>query len=119
MTYFQRTDIPTEKRFQMVHIRGNHLERLGIKNIGGCAIIDRAATPKVGDVVYCTLTECDMCGFIKLVKRIEVDTVIVGSAFMDRTQDYETEAYAILGVVLSIYGGVDGFIKYVRPKGGK
>ena len=107
---------PPKKRFCLEKIYGDCLERVGIKNRGGgYAIIDRNATPKVGDIVHCLKHFQNIGGYLKQVKRIEGDSIIVGTAYADTSKDYEFEAGEILGVVIETYGGYPGFREYVRP----
>lgn len=115
MTHIHKKN-PPKKRFCIEHIHGDCLERLGIKNHGGGhAIIDRNATPKVGDIVHCMKPFQNIGGYIKQVKRIEGDSIIVGTAYADPSKDFEFEAGEICGVVIETYGGFPGFREYVRP----
>ena len=108
---------PKHKRFCLERICGNCLEKLGIHNMGGgYAIIDQNADFKVGDVVHCLKHGQNIGGYLKQVKRIEGDSVIVGTAYYDETKDFEFEAGEILGVVLETFGGSFGnYREYVRP----
>ena len=108
---------PKHKRFCLERICGNFLEKLGIHNMGGgYAIIDQNADFKVGDVVHCLKHGQNIGGYLKQVKRIEGDSVIVGTAYYDETKDFEFEAGEILGVVLETFGGSFGnYREYVRP----
>ncbi len=108
---------PRHERFCLERICGNCLEKLGIKNWGGgFAIIDKNANVNVGDVVHCLAHGQNVGGYLKQVKRIEGDSIIVGTAYYDKTKDYEFEAGEILGVVIETYGGsFSNFREYVRP----
>lgn len=105
------------KRFCLERIHGNCLERVGIKNGGGggYAIIDRCAIPKVGDIVHCLKHFQNIGGYIKQVKRIEGNSIIVGTAYIDESKDFEFEAGEILGVVIETYGQYPSFREYIRP----
>ena len=118
MTHYSRAVTP-QKRFCLRQIYGDCLEKLGIRNVGGgYAIIDKNAIPKVGDVVHCLKGIGNVQGYLKQVKRIEGDSVIVGTAYLDEKKDYEFEASEILGVVLETYGKTFGWREYERPKEG-
>ena len=107
---------PQKKRFVMKQIYGNCLEKLGVRNEGGgFAIIDHNATPKVGDIVHCAKEGVNISSCLKQVKRIEGDSIIVGTAYYDETKDFEFEAGEIYGVVLETYGKLWGYREYIRP----
>lgn len=104
------------KRFCIRQIHGICLEKLGIRNEGGgYAIVDKCATPKVGDVVICIRGGANLSPYCKQIKRIEGDSYIVGTAYLDESKDFEFEASEIVGVVLETYGKRWGYRKYVRP----
>ena len=104
------------RRFRIRHIHGDCLEKVEIRNVGeGYAIIDCCATPKVGDIVHCLRDGANISSYIKQVKRIEGDSYIVGTAYLDETKDFEFEASEIIGVVLETYSKLSGFREYVRP----
>ena len=107
---------PPKKRFALHTIHGNCLEKLGVKNNGGgYAIIDHNATVKVGDIVHCGKVTGQIGGYIKQVKEINGDSIIVGTAYFDESKDFQFEAAEIYGVVIETYGKVSGFREYVRP----
>lgn len=108
---------PKHKRFCLERICGNCLERLGIHNEGGgFAIIDRNAECKVGDVVHCLKHNENIRSYLKQVKRIEENNIIVGTAYYDKSKDFEFEAGEILGVVIETFGASFGnYREYVRP----
>lgn len=115
MTHFVK-ERPPEKRFVLRQIHGNCLEKLGVKNVGGgYAIIDQNIKPEVGDLVHCLLNGANVGSYIKQVKEIKGDTVIVGTAYLDESKDFTAEADEILGVVLETYGKTWGYREYVRP----
>ena len=105
-----------ERRFRIRQIYGNCLEKVGIKNIGGgYAIIDKCATPKVGDIVHCLKGDANISTYIKQVKRVEGDSYIVGTAYFDESKDFEFEASEITGVVIETYEKMFGYREYIRP----
>lgn len=105
-----------KRRYRIEQIYGNCLEKVGIRNAGGgYAIIDKNATAKVGDIVHCLRGCANISSYIKQVKRIEGDTYIVGTAYLDESKDFEFEASEILGVVLETYGKTFVYREYVRP----
>ncbi len=107
---------PPKKRFVLHTIYGNCLEKLGVKNNGGgYAIIDLNATVKVGDIVHCGKVTGQIGGYIKQVKEINGDSIIVGTAYLDESKDFQFEAAEIYGVVIETYGKISGFREYVRP----
>lgn len=107
---------PPEKRFTLREIYGDCLAKLGVKNTcGGYAIIDHNATVKVGDLVHCSKVTGQINGYIKQVKEINGDSIIVGTAYLDETKDFQFEAAEIYGVVIETYGKIFGFREYVRP----
>ncbi len=107
---------PPKKRFAIHPIHGNCLEKLGVKNNGGgYAIIDHNATVKVGDIVHCGKVTGQIGGYIKQVKEINGDSIIVGTAYLDESKDFQFEAAEIYGVVIETYGKISGFREYVRP----
>lgn len=106
---------PPKKRFILREIYGDCLAKLGVRNEGGYAIIDHNATVKVGDLVYCSKVTGQIGGYIKQVKEINGDSIIVGTAYLDETKDFQFEAAEIYGVVIETYGKIFSFREYVRP----
>lgn len=107
---------PPKKRFSLKPIYGNCLEKLGVKNEGGgFAIIDANATVRVGDLVHCSKVLGQIGGYIKQVKEINGDSVIVGTAYFDETKDFTFEAAEIFGTVIETYGKLSHWREYVRP----
>ena len=107
---------PQHKRYTLKDICGNCLEKIGIHNIGGgFAIIDRNASVNVGDVVWCTKNAGTLNSYIKQVKEINGDSVIVGTAYFDESKDFQFEAAEILGTVIETYGKTWRDREYVRP----
>lgn len=114
MTYHVKKR-PPKRRFFIRSIYGDCLEKLGIRNIGGgYAIIDANAKVKVGDIVFCSRVLGQIGGYIKQVKEINGDSVIVGTAYLDESRDFTFEAAEIMGTVLETYGKQGGR-EYVRP----
>lgn len=104
------------KRFSLLSICGNCLEKLGIHNEGGgYAKIDSCITPKVGDVVHCFKEGSNVGGYLKQVKRIEGDTYIVGTAYYDESKDFEFAAGEMVGVVVETYSKTWRWQEYARP----
>lgn len=107
---------PPKKRFSICGIYGNCLEKLGVKNEGGgYAIIDHNATVKIGDIVHCSKISGQIGGYLKQVKEINGDSIIVGTAYFDESKDFQFEATEICGVVIETYGKIFSFREYVRP----
>lgn len=105
-----------QRRFSINLINGNCLEKLGIKNTGGgYAIVDANATVNVGDVVHCSKCLGGLQTYLKQVKEINGDSVIVGTAYYDESKDFQFEAAEIMGTVIETYGKTFGFREYVRP----
>lgn len=105
-----------KKRFYIEQIYGDCLAKVRVRNVGGgYAIIDHNAKAKVGDLVHCARNCENISSYIKQVKRIEGDTYIVGTAYLDESKDFEFEASNIYGVVIETYGKAFGFRDYVRP----
>lgn len=106
-----------KKRFCLESIYGDCLEKLGIKNKGGGhAIVDRCGKPKVGDIVHCTRVVGTLNSYLKQVKEINGDSIIVGTAYVDETRDFSFEAAEIYGVVIETYSKFpNNYREYVRP----
>ena len=116
MTYI-RHEKNKKKRFCIEHIHGNCLERIGVKNKGGgYAIVDHNATVKVGDLVHCTRIAGTLNSYIKQVKEINGDSIIVGTAYLDESRDFQFEAAEIYGVVIETYSKFpNNYREYIRP----
>lgn len=115
-THFSRKP-DRAKRFEIKQIHGDCLRKVGVNNYnGGYAIIDRWIKPKVDDLVFCFKKHENIGGWIKQVKRIEGDSYIVGTAYLDSSRDFEFEAGEIMGVVIETYGKFpNNYREYVRP----
>lgn len=107
---------PPKKRFTLREIYGDCLERVGVKNRGGgYAIIDANATVRVGDLVHCSRITGQINTYIKQVKAINGDSVIVGTAYLDESRDFTFEAAEIFGTVIETYSKCDHYREYIRP----
>ena len=107
-----------KRRFRIEYIHGDCLERIGVKNRGGSgfAIVDRCGKPKVGDLVHCTKMQGTLNSYIKQVKEINGNSIIVGTAYIDESRDFSFEAAEIRGVVIETYGKFpNNYREYVRP----
>lgn len=112
--------MPQNKRYSLIPIHGDCLQRIGVNNQGGgYAIIDHNATVRVGDLVHCSEITGQIVGYIKQVKEINGDSVIVGTAYLDPTRDFQFECAEIFGVVVETYGKVWNHREYIRPKATK
>ena len=116
------TPQPNKPSRTLHSIYGDCLEkaRLYIPNEGQ-AIIDCSISPKVGDLVYCDNSFGTIHGFIKQVKEIKDDVIIVGTAYADESRDFTFEASVIYGVVTEVFDRVFGKQVYCRQteKGGE
>lgn len=85
-------------------IKGECLEKVGLKiPHGAFAIIDCSISPQVGDLEHCDNAFGTIHGFIKQVKEIKGDTVIVGTSYIDESKDFTFEASVIYGVVTEAF----------------
>jgi len=114
-----KTDIytPNERRQarEMRPIHGECLERAGLRIPNKAyAIIDCSITPKVGDLVHCDNEIGTIHGYIKQVKAIEGETVIVGTAYENECRDYTFAASVIYGVVTEAFDKLFGNRVYCR-----
>lgn len=116
-----KTDIYTPDRRKSPrkaeYIRGQCLENAGlIIPHGAIAIVDCSITPKVGDLVHCDnyLGTCQ--GFIKQIKELRDDFVIVGTSYVDESRDFTFEAYTIYGVITEAFDKLSGKRVYCRDE---
>lgn len=113
MTLRSRAKTPTH-RLEIIHAHGHCLAGLGILKCGsGHVIVDRDADIYVGDIVLCTRRLGTLNSYIKQVRSIFDDSVVVGTAYADGRLNEEFEAAEILGVVTDVYGEM-GFLEYTR-----
>jgi hypothetical protein len=105
---------------ELCSIYGDCLEKAGLRIPNrGQAIIDCSISPKVGDLVHCDNHLGTIHGFIKQVKEIKDEVIIVGTAYADESRDYTFEASVIYGVVTEVFDKVFGKQVYCRQtKGG-
>ena len=102
-------------RFCCKEVYGDCLEAAGLRIPNcGIAIIHRGARLRVGDLVHCTKISGALSSYIKQVKEIRGDSVIVGTAYTDPSRDFTFEAAEILGVVDSVFDKLYGYRVYVR-----
>ena len=105
-----------KKRFALLPIHGNCLEKLGVFNEGGgYAVVDHNTPVRVGDIVHCGRVTGQIGGYMKQVKEINGDSIIVGTAYFDESKDFQFEAAEIYGVVIETYGKLWRFREYKRP----
>ena len=105
------------ERFRAYKIHGDCLEGLGIHiPQGAFVIVDSNTAPEVGDLVHCNKITGEVGSYIKQVKEVKDNSVIVGTAYLDGGRDFTFEAAEIMGVVKEIYCKISGKRKYVRPK---
>ena len=112
MTFISCSDSP-KHRHRIKHYNGTCLEKLGLSGKGH-AIIFQTAKIKVGDVVYCSRTAGQIGGYLKQVKEINGDSIIVGTACFDDAKNFQFEAAEIFGVVLETYDSFFGHREYKR-----
>ncbi len=104
-------------RYSLIEFRGDCLEGEGLYiPDGGYAIIDSNAEIRVGDFVHCSRITGPVFTYVKQVKEIKGNSVIVGTCYLDKSKDFAFEAAEILGVVKEIYCKITGKRKYVRSK---
>lgn len=111
-TYFCRAK-DERHRIVLEHIRGDCLEGTGLVIPEGArAVIDKNATPLVGDLVHCNNEFCCINGFIKQVKKVG-EVITVGTAYKDPSRDYYFDALEMYGVVLMVVD-YKGNVVYTR-----
>lgn len=110
------TPKPNKPCREFRHIHGDCLEKAGLEiPHEAYAIIDCSITPKVGDLVHCNNSLGTINGFIKQVKEIKGDTVIVGTSYIDESRDFTFEASEIYGVVTEAFCKLWTKQVYCRP----
>lgn len=83
---------------------GDCLEKAGLHIPNkAIAIIHQGGKFKVGDFVWCTKNARAISSYIKQVKEVNGDSVIVGTAYLDNSKDFTFEAGDIYGVVTEVY----------------
>ena len=111
-TFFCR-EKDNSHRIKLERIYGKCLEGAGliIPN-KAVAVIDKNATPRVGDLVHCNDAIITINGYIKQV--LELGEVIkVGTCYKDKSKDFSFDALEMYGVVLVVID-YDGNIVYQR-----
>jgi hypothetical protein len=102
-----------EHEYELSHIYGDCLEEVGIPNKGQ-VLINRTIEPKVGDLVHCNNYMCTLNGFIKQVKSIDGDEMIVQTRYRDKSKDFEFYVCEFYGVVEMVFDSM-GNLCYKRP----
>lgn len=100
--------------YQLRPIVGDCLEKVGVPN-KGTALINCQREPKVGDLVWCDNYMGTIHGYIKQVKSIEGDEMIVQTRYKDPSRDFEFYAGAIHGVVEMVFD-IMGDLCYKAPE---
>ncbi len=90
---------------------GDCLEARGIPN-PAYVVVDRALTPKIGDLVHCTRSPGTINSYIKEVREVG-DDIIVGTRYLDSNRDYTFAAAELLGTVI-IAKDIEGHVVYKR-----
>lgn len=102
-----------EGQIKLLPIQGDCLEAVGVPARGCRAVINRTLEPVVGDLVWCRRELGTIASYIKQVKSHDNGQLIVGTAYMDPSRDFEFFAAELHGVVEYIFDG-DGFLVYRR-----
>lgn len=102
-------------RYRLERISGDCLEGAGLRMIyGGYARVDRNAKYKIGDLVHCNKIAGQIGGYIKQIKSIEPDKVIVTTNYTDVSRNFEFQPEELLGAVTEVYCRVTGKLLYKR-----
>lgn len=99
--------------YQLKSIGGDCLEAVGVPD-GGRALINCKREPKVGDLVWCDNYMGTIHGYIKQVKSVEGDEMIVQTRYKDSSRDFEFYASTIYGVVEMVFD-IMGDLRYKSP----
>ena len=100
MTHYA-TSVKRKKWLEKIY--GNCLEKAGIVIPNrGCAIVDKRFPVKVGDIVVCSEIAGQIPPYLKRVIEVNENSVIVGTAYMDSSKDFQFEAEEIIGTVVEI-----------------
>jgi len=103
------------ERFRLEQICGDCLEGAGLSiPHQAYAIIEQGADVNIGDLVHCTEHTGTLSSYIKQVKEINGDSIIVGTEYTDKSKDYTFEAAEIFGVVKEVYCRLFGTRVYAR-----
>lgn len=116
MTYLCQGREDSE-RFRMHEIYGDCLEKAGIyMPEGAIATVDSNAEIEVGDLIICSRIVGQARAYIKKVKEIIGDSIIVGTKYRDPSKNFTFEAAEIMGVVKEIYRKDTGKRIYARSE---
>ena len=102
--------------YELRSIAGNCLEELGVPDRGKI-LVNRNIKPRVGDLVWCNNSLCNINGFVKQVKEYDGDTMIVQTRYKDKTKDFEFYVCEFYGVVEMVFD-VIGDLRYRRSENG-
>ena len=91
-----------EREFELQSTKGDCLEEVGVPNRGR-ALINRTIKPRVGDLVWCNNSLCSIGGYIKQVKSINGDEMIVQTRYKDKSKDFEFYVCEFYGVVEMVF----------------
>lgn len=100
--------------YQLRPIGGECLEEVGVPSKGH-ALINCQREPKVGDLVWCDNYMGTIHGYIKQVKSIDGDEMIVQTRYKDKSRDFEFYACAVYGVVEMVFD-ILGDLRYKKPE---
>ena len=92
----------TTKRIEKVY--GDCLEAVGLViPDGGIAIVDTTIFPEIGDLVHCKKVRGALSSYIKQVKSIDGSIITVGTAYLDKSRDFQFIAEEVIGVITECY----------------
>lgn len=98
--------------YELRSIGGDCLEAVGIPDRGRM-LVNRKIKPTVGDLVWCNNAFCSINGFVKQVKEIHGNTMIVQTRYKDKSKDFEFYVGEFYGVVEMVFD-VLGDLRYRR-----
>lgn len=102
----------TKHDYQLHPIGGDCLEEVGVPDKGR-ALINCQIEPKVGDLVWCDNCFGTIHGYLKQVKSIDGDEMIVQTRYRDKSRDFEFYAGVVYGVVEMVFD-IMGDLRYRR-----
>lgn len=92
-----------EERINLSHCHGDCLEGEGIyMPEGGVAVYDRGVYPKVGDIVICNHFLDSFTSYMKKVRSIQNNSLIVETNYIDSSKNFYFFAEEFIGVVLFV-----------------
>lgn len=100
-TMMQRKDVP-EKRFETRKYFGACLERMGIPKLGTVTYDRNFREIAPGDLVICTTHAGTLNQYLKVVEKVEIDLVTVGTRYADPADDFSFPAAEIYGKVVKV-----------------